>query len=454
MRSAILFIFAFGFVTTVLRGQTASGDSGKVAPAPKLSFDFSHRMRYLSWDRGMRVDEGFPMQFTTNRSRLGLTWRPSDEFEIRGMLTNEFFNWIEVPVARKFNIDEVIFEHLYIRWKSRGARPVLVTVGRFDMPLGEGFVIMDGTPLDGSRTLYVNGVRADIPLAEGHKLTLFYLLQREQDDLLPILNDRDKPLTESGRRIIGAYYIGKYNTLDYEAYAIESEFDSYAEREFESSEALDGIHDVTIGARIVAELLPGVTGTIEGALQFGHASKREIGDIRRRTRAAHGNIAWNMQQTTDLPVTLRIGMYHYSYDMLDRDAMEVGEMYRIFWNGHWDPVLGRWPKWNESLVYTDGILPLPGYWTMMQAPFAEVTLTPLAGWTLRSSVQALSWPVESEVGPDRGVGTLLTAHLFWKPDLPLSAHAMLERMWYDGEFGAEDPSYIWGRLELMYRVEW
>ena len=67
------------------------------------------------------------------------------------------------------------------------------------MRLGDGFLIMEGSPLDGSRTLYVNGARLDMEAWTSQRFTLFYLYQPEQDDLLPIINDRERALAEYTR---------------------------------------------------------------------------------------------------------------------------------------------------------------------------------------------------------------------------------------------------------------
>ncbi len=453
MRTIIVVLFVFCLMTPVV-AQQGEGDVADVGTQKTISFDFSHRMRFVTWDKGMRSVNGFPVQFTHNRTRFGSTWRPVESLELRATLTNEFFYWIEYPVERKFNPDEVIFEHLYVKWKGQPGFPMDITVGRFDMLLGEGFLIMDGTPLDGSRTLYMNGARVDIGAARDHNVTLFYVHQPEQDDILPIVNDRDKRLAEYVRNVAGVYYTGKYSMIDYELYGIHSEGDGPADPENSNASSLNGNRDLTAGTRLVVHVLPDVTCTLEGAVQRGELRVENAESLNRKAWAAHGNVAWNMKSAIDVPVTLRVGMYHYSYDMMSTSHAEPGTYGWLFLHGQWDPVLGRWPKWNESLMYTKNILPLPGYWTHMQAPFAEVTATPHAEWMIRTSVQVLSWPLKEELGTNRNVGTLLTAHLFWKPDLPVSAHAMLERMWYDSEFDAATPSYIWARLELMYRVEW
>jgi hypothetical protein len=434
------------------RAQSTADTSDEVRPKGTFAFDLSHRMRFASWDAGMKIRDGSPVTFTRNRTRFGVTWRALETIEFRGTLTNEFFNWIEYPVEREFNVDEVIFEHLYLRWRNDAVLPLDVTLGRFDMMLGEGFVIMDGTPLDGSRTLYMNGIRAEIVPHIGHRATLFYVHQPTRDKLLPVINDRDRPLAEEERNVAGVYYTGVWDRIDWDLYVLHALSQDSAVISHSGVDDLKGLSEYTFGARIVAELLPGVSSTIEAALQRGELRVKDKPSLDRKAWAAHGNLAWDMRPGLELPVLLRAGMYHYSYEMLNIPAEGSGSYGWLFLLGQWDPILGRWPKWSESLVFTDGILLRPAYWSIVQAPFADVTVYLHSAWEIRSSIQALKRP--EEFGPDRKAGTLLTAHLFWKPDLPISGHAMLERMWYDANFRAEAPSYLWARLELMYRVEW
>jgi hypothetical protein len=452
MRIIILFAALMFSLALETRAQSTADTPDEARPHKELSFDLSHRMRFVSWDAGMKIVGGSPVSFTRNRTRIGGTWRPLPSLELRATLTNEFFHWIDYPVEREFNLDEVIFEHLYVRWRNDALLPVDVTVGRFDMPLGEGFVIMDGTPLDGSRTLYMNGVRAVVEPAEGHSATLFYVHQPTRDKLLPVFNDRDRPLSEEDRSVAGMYYTGMWDRIDWDLYALHVQSRDSAVISHSGVEDLKGLSEFTFGARVAAELLPGVSATLEAALQRGELRVRARPSLDRKAWAAHGNLSWDLRPGLELPVLLRAGMYHYSYEMLSIPSEGSGTYGWLFLIGQWDPVLGRWPKWSESLVFTEGILLRPAYWSIVQAPFAEVSVTPHSDWVIRSSIQTLKRA--KEFGPDQRVGTLLTAHLFWKPDLPFSGHAMLERMWYDGDFRAEAPSYLWARLELMYRVEW
>ncbi|MBE0644403.1 MAG: hypothetical protein IH600_10020 [Bacteroidetes bacterium] len=405
-----------------------------------LTFDASHRMRYVGWDAGLSGVGGAPVQFIRNRTRAGLTWRPAASLELRAALVNEFFNYLEFPTEKPFNIDEVAFEHLYVKWQDTLGFPLGATVGRQEMRLGDGFLIMDGSPLDGSRTLYVNGARLDLEPWQRQRFTLFYLHQPMTDDLLPIINDRDRPLAEYTRDIAGVYYDGTIEGNAVNAYAIraEGEHRFWMEKVREGGEQLSS---TTIGLRIETRFGGGFDMRAELAFQ-DLRSHYDFGWSSHHWEAAfQGDVGWSAPAGELMGLSTRFGLFSYS--------------------DGWEPLLGRWPKWNESMVFSRGILVAPGYWSNLNAFFAEASLRPCAAIRAVCRMQQLqystphnlSWP-----GLATGdIGRLLALYVFWKPDLPVSALAMLEHMWYADAFitahgGGMPSSYTWGRVEVMYAL--
>lgn len=407
---------------------------------PVLTFDASHRMRFVGWDAGLGGVGGAPVQFTRNRTRAGFTLRPSASLEIRAALVNEFYNYLEFPGEKPFNFDEIAFEHLYARWQDTVGIPLGVTVGRQDMRLGDGFLIMEGSPLDGSRTLYVNGARLDMEAWTSQRFTLFYLYQPEQDDLLPIINDRERALAEYTRKIAGIHYDGTFEGSTVNAYVIRAEGESrpWLEPLREGGERMTS---TTIGLRVVRPFGEGFDVRAELAFQ-DMRTKDDFGStVHDWEHAFQGDVGWTAPDGELLGLGTRFGLVSYS----DR----------------WEPLLGRWPKWNESMVFSRGILAAPGYWSNLSAFFAEVSCHPLP--SLRAVIRIQQYQYIDPVSwgwPDRSssdIGRLAAFYLFWKPDLPVSALAMFEHLWYADTFvdahGGELPaSCSWGRVELSWAL--
>ncbi|MFZ1731171.1 MAG: hypothetical protein WBQ23_09685 [Bacteroidota bacterium] len=418
---------------------------------PTLTFDASHRARFVGWDKGLGGSLGAPMQFTTNRTRAGLTWRPAASLELRAALLNEFVGWIETPVERPFKMDEVVFEHLYLRWHDTLGIPVSATVGRQDIRFGEGFILFEGAPLDGSRSIYVNGARADFEPAEGHRITLLYLHQPMTDDILPIINDQSRPLAEYTRDIGGLYYTGLASGFGLEAYVLRSggESDPWLAN---AGERDAHITSTTMGVRAERSFPSGLRMQAEAAYQ--RSEVRAFNSYFRTSDAGgegysafpfdgvalNGDIGWTSPDPDLCGLSARIGMFRYS--------------------SQWDPLLGRWPKWNESIVYSKGILIASGYWSNTRAAFLEVSARPHSTLRVVGKLQLLSHESGARSfpgGASPDIGRLAALYCFWKPDLPISASLWIERMWFDNRFISASQSglaagYTWGRIELLYTL--
>lgn len=400
-----------------------------------LSLDGSHRMRFMTWDEGLWGAGGSAVSMLLNRTRAGLTWRPAEGLEMRAALLNEFTNWIEYPTERPFNFDEIIFEHLYARWRDTFALPFEITLGRQDMRFGDGFLVMDGNPLDGSRSLYVTGARLDVELLPRQRLTLFYLHAPKTDELLPILNDRERLLSEYERDMRGMYFAGASGPIEYEANVMHANggYEAFGET---GRDADLNTSVLTYGALVRAEVVSGLRLLGELAVQSADIAEWTWSHRLDRQYAYRIEAAWTLPVLESLRPRLRAGVFHYPDE--------------------WDPLLGRWPMWNESIPFSRGILPAPAFWKNFRGTFLEATLNPLPVLQLKACAQSLGY-AETSVDGKSALGRLLALQLYWKPEFPISGHLMFERMWYDNGFVAAQgyripESYFWFRAELLYTL--
>ena len=51
-----------------------------------------------------------------------------------------------------FNPDEALFDWFNVNMRNLGGLPLTATIGRQDMIFGVGWLVLDASPLDGSRT--------------------------------------------------------------------------------------------------------------------------------------------------------------------------------------------------------------------------------------------------------------------------------------------------------------
>ena len=180
-----------------LRPRSLSLPSAQDTPPSRLKLIFVERFRFEAWDNAVNLDDtaadGFA--YTRNRTTLGLSWKAAKNLEVLGKVTNEFRVYL-APKDRAFNWHELFVDNLYVKWTIPGRVPFTVTAGRQDLNFGEGFVIADGTPGDGSRSYYFNALRLDADLGKSHRLTAFAHAQKATDRFLPVINARPQALAE------------------------------------------------------------------------------------------------------------------------------------------------------------------------------------------------------------------------------------------------------------------
>ncbi len=405
-----------------------------------FSFDVDHRSRLVYWDEGLFPADGWEALFSRHRTTLGGTWMPVPELEVRAALTNEFFSWYRHRDTPDFTLNEVFFDNLYIKW-SPETLPLTLTVGRQNMIFGEGFVMLDGGPLDGSRSIYFNAARLDLRPAEGHNITVFGLHQPRQDDLLPLIGDADRAFLEVPTDGAGAYYTGNVDRaqqLDlYYIYAYEDY------RDYLLNVFMDYEQNHTTGARYSAALSEDWRITGEGNMQWGTSHYvDDSGVMDQRAWSWYAYCTWKPASRAS---SVDVGMYQYSGGSFHGDGGWGSQSYA--------PLFARWPKWSESFIYT--LISLRGRvakWSNLIAPFVRVQYPLSAYVTLRAMLQHFRDSHRTDTD-SKDIGTLAILEAKVRAGGGLTGHLLFERMWLtpNGTSILAD-SYLWSRLELRYRL--
>ncbi|MCK7524016.1 MAG: hypothetical protein MZV64_43510 [Ignavibacteriales bacterium] len=194
---------------------------------PRLKLIFVERFRFEAWDNTVSLDDTAAdgTAYTRNRTTLGLDWKPLTNLEVLGKVTNEFRVCL-APKDRAFSWHELFLDNLYVKWTLPGRVLFTVTAGRQDLNFGEGFVIADGTPGDGSRSYYFNALRVDAGLAKGHTLTAFAHATKATDRYLPVVHPKPQALAEQPEAALALYYAGTFGKTKLDAYAIRKTTDA------------------------------------------------------------------------------------------------------------------------------------------------------------------------------------------------------------------------------------
>jgi len=426
MRKAVVWCFiAAAVISPFVRAEDT--------PAPRLKLIFVERFRFEAWDNAVNLNDtaqdGFA--YTRNRTTLGLSWRAAKNLEVLGKVTNEFRVYL-APKDRAFNGHELFFDNLYVKWTIPSRLPFTITAGRQDINFGEGFIIADGTPLDGSRSYYFNAIRVDADLRKDHKLTFFLHAQETTDRYLPVINKRPQTLAEQPERALAFYYAGTFGKTKIDAYAIRK---TTAETELWP---VAGRVD-TFGLRGQVPLVRRLALTAEGALQtgtYGAAGRSALGGI--------VHLDYDITGALPLLKTVVLGGIYLSGDRPGTETIEG-----------WDPIFSRWPKWSESYIYTFTRESRPSYWSNLTSLYGSISLDfgsrsdGLLIFQRLGAVEAQPGVFPGGIGRTRGA--LLKGRLNYKISKFLTGRVIWEHFIPGSFYFPGAASYNWLQFEMIFR---
>ncbi|MFZ5981788.1 MAG: alginate export family protein [Candidatus Zixiibacteriota bacterium] len=405
---------------------------------PKFKLTFTERLRFLAWDNAITLDETAQaaQSFTRHRTCLIGQWTPQPHLELTLKLANEF-RYYFAPENREFTFNEVFVDFLYVKWRRDRFLPGTLTVGRQNIILGEGFLVMDGHPLDGSRGIYFNALRYDWDIKSDLRLTGFYSYMPSVDDWLPLINDQEQKLVEQDEEGLGLYFTGKINKVNLETYYLRKNVKKAGKLASEASTIN------ALGSRLSLPLTNKFAYAVEAAYQFG-----EKGELDRSAFGGHMHFDYIFKHDREifyLPVKASLGGIYLSGNAAGDDDT---------WGG-WDPMFARWPKWSESYIYTQINEDLVAYWTNLASLFGKVgfKLTPSMNFDLDyHHLMATEKPPDNSLfpgGDGKTRGNLFIGMLTYKFDQRWSGHVLWE-IFAPGDYYFEGAdSYSWLRTELM-----
>ncbi len=125
------------------------------------------------------------------RARAGLNLG-ADRNRIELRLCNEFRK-ITIP-GTELDLDELIVDRLSWAWRS-DETPIFFSMGRQDIIWQDGFLMLEGHPLDGSRSMYQNALLAGYE-ADGHLIELMGIFNPKRDPLV-LAGDEQRALADA-----------------------------------------------------------------------------------------------------------------------------------------------------------------------------------------------------------------------------------------------------------------
>ena len=349
--------------------------------------------------------------------------------------------------STRFDEDELIVDNLFFDAKNIFGLPADIRIGRQDFigptGYGEGLLILDGTPGDGSRSFYFNAAKAVIKFNQNNTLDLVYITDPKTDLYLPSLYaGAKKQLTASNEEGFVVYGRNKINdnlTIEpYYMYKKEDKFGATPELELN-----------TLGARAVFKM---DSWKLRG--EFAHQFGEYEGG---RDRTGNGGYVFigKSFENVALKPEFDLGYVYLSGD--DPNSKDKHE--------GWDPLFSRAPMWNELIIYTlinetvkDGGA-IPGYWTNLnlikasaKMNFTQNTNLSLSYQYLRASesTKGLSSKMFSNSGKE--MGHLPTAMLNHKFSKNLDGYLQAEYFIPGNFYSNNTNNAIFLRWQLQFKI--
>ena len=435
--SFLAVLVILGIITPAIAEQSSAQDSSQ----PRLKLSFIERIRQESSDNVTSLDDSAAesSSYIRFRTSVGLQWFVSSAVEFALKLTNENRYYIapksDPKLKKNYDPNEVFFDQFYLRWKKPAGLPLTLTLGRQDIQLGEGFIIFDGGPLDGSRSAYFNAARLDWAAGPKTTISAFYLFQPRTDRLLPRLNDVGQNMVEQDEEGFGFYGAGPFRKLNWEAYLFR--------KNIRGAGPLPGSAFTNAAGRLQVPMAMGgrLSLTTEAALQSG-----SCGEIDRFGFGGYFHLDYQTQAALPWPTVLTLGgIYLSGDDPVTSDRYEG-----------WDPAFSRWPKWSESLIYLSARESRPAYWSNFVSLYGTLAFSLRDNLRLLLTWHRLGAAQESPAnaflsGEGRDRGSLFLARLNFDISKNVSGHVLWESFRPGNFYFHDAQSYAWVRFEIIFR---
>jgi hypothetical protein len=431
-------------------------------PVSWFSWGFDERLRHEYLDNVFNLEEKRPNRewnFERYRSRLWATLSPMKELDLNVRLAWESRYWWKPDDREGYQANNLFFDNANFKVKQPFGFPVTLTVGRQDIILGDGWLVLDGTPYDGSTSIFFDAIRATVDLKDiNTTIDLIYtqnywnsskywppedvintvIEQNEKGVILWVANKSIKD-TE-----IDGYFIYKHN---------DNVFNPNSKTNGQPPLATGDDGDIyTFGSRLVHNIGEHWLAKAEGALQFGN----------QKTNYPAFSPGFHQQQeiwaggaTMSLTYLFKDKMNNQlstGYEFLSGDRAGTNT------NEAFNPLWGRWPQWSELIVYQfateERIAQITNlhrlWWGWQFDPIKQIRVQ-LRYHLIFCDRNTFKDTSPANFGSGCFRGQVLTTMITYKINRFLSGHLTAEWFKPDGYYSpARDDNALFTRAELVF----
>ena len=317
----------------------------------KLTYGFSERVRNTTLNNlfDYNSDNDDKSNFFRIRTSVWAGYSVNQNLSAYLKITNENRPYTVDYKDREWNLHEIFVDNFYVKASFGKKIPMTATIGRQNIMMGEGFIILDGNPWDGSRAIYHDAVRLTMKKGK-NTLDVMGINNTKTEKHLPLIsftdNDEKQAMNSTNEIAAGVYLTNNsMENLQVEGYYFYKKEHSHPDLTVN-----------TLGARVSRKMKNKIGFASELALQFGSQGDTDVSGL--------GGYAYGMYQVTPKHNTvLKAGAYYLSGD--DPSTAE---------NEGWNPIFSRWPKWSELYIYSQAIeTGHVAYWTNTFSPYAALS---------------------------------------------------------------------------------
>lgn len=391
------------------------------------------------------------------RARWSMSYAVSPDIDLNARLVWEMSTWRHTPGKQHMD-DEILFDRLNVTWRNAFNAPLTLVIGRQDLMFGNGWLVGDGTPTDGSRTVHFDAARATYELSDRTKIDLVGILNYDAEDkwLHPMNYDdtNKKHFTDHQDEVGGILYItDKWNestTAEYYYMYKEDDLSDWHKFNTATRPAYydDEIH--TIGAALSGKFGGNWGYRTEIAKQFGKKGMESMSGL-----GTNNRLTYSFKDD-------RNSVLNFDYEYLSGNKPGTSK------NEAFDPLWGEWPQFTRGGD-------LPAYMWGAEQALGEVTNLHRAGvgytfditpkWSLQTNYNLL-WADQEYTNPYNGTktgptgtqfsedglfrGQMITGYLKYKCCKNLSMHFLVDYFQPGGFFSGSDQDHA---VFLRYNLE-
>ena len=472
MKNRLGIVFCAGLASAVCAQEVKQATTAQATKPVETAPAVKPAQGALDWDAGADLRVRHEMTDNIPQANGGvsknasyLRMRPrvwgqvkNEDFKLYLRFADEFREYFNPRGSRNYQTpDEMLVDNLYLDLYNLFGDVVDLRIGRQDFlgptgpTYGAGRVLLDGTPGDGSRTAFMDAIKATIKFDEKNALDLLAIYNSPETEFswghprrtngtepnerqLTYLDPRASDLAEYGG---GLYFRSKeFDNIPFELYYL---YKRETKARLPGGTRLPGRVVHTWGTRVTPKLTETLSAELEGAVQAGEKD----GGASTAGYMGYAGLTYKPAIDHSAKPFFTGALYYLSGDK-DGKAKDDNDT-------AWDPLWARWPQFSEMYPYHDsGVC----YWSNLIYPHLTMGVGFAPGHKVSASLGPIYAAAENNLGG--GNGDLYGWFGMTRYDFPLLKNLFGKRGDLSGHVTAEvlDPGDYYTSDKLAYFLRW